>query len=836
MERSSAASSTEQMSAAFTAAFQVATGGHDPHRWQESLALREEPASVIVAETGTGKTEAVILDWLWRRRLSGVSEERRRTPRRLVFTLPMRVLVEQTIRRVRRLLDRLRMDSLLDPDDEIGVFQLVGGAAEDDWTSRPSDDLVLVGTVDMLLSRALNRGYARGRARWPIDFGLLNTDTLFVLDEVQLLDAAVATSAQLAAFRGDPTMGGTPQPARTLWMSATLTRAWLATADHPLPPESSLITLTDDDEEGSLRRRLRAKRLLVRERAELEDTVAVADIVEEAHGQGRPAAGEGAWLTIAMCNTVERARRLRDALADRRPAGEVMLLHSRFRPGDRARLVARLEEQPGAAGRILVTTQVIEAGVDLDASALVTEPAPWASLVQRAGRLNREGLRRTSRMVVLDPSGRALGREQTAPYPPEAVERARVRLLELVGEDFSPAFLRAYREREPSAVERLLGPAPETLLLRRRDVLALFDTDPTLDGDDTDVSAFIRTGEDLDVGVAWRSIGGSEPKPDEPAARRDEICPVPISRRRDLARLHPWRWSYVRRRWEQVQSERDVRPGETLLVAAHRGGYDPELGFDPAVRTPVEPPPPEEPLDEGEPPDSDAEDPGARAGSWLTLREHTDNVVRELKRDLERMELPHAWVQALRCAARLHDAGKAHPRFQERLRQAAGEPPDRGVLWAKAPLAHRLGRQPVFRHEVASALLTLRDAAQDERDLVAYLVAAHHGKLRLTPRTSADDPPDGRRRCLGVTEGDPLPAVHPDGQRPPLDLGDGVVLEPVDRLDLSVFDIGSEREPVWIDRTLDLLDRLGPFSLAYLEALVRAADERASAREREHST
>lgn len=31
----------------------------------------------------------------------------------------------------------------------------------------------------MLLSRALNRGYAAGRARWPMEFGLLNTQVLF---------------------------------------------------------------------------------------------------------------------------------------------------------------------------------------------------------------------------------------------------------------------------------------------------------------------------------------------------------------------------------------------------------------------------------------------------------------------------------------------------------------------------------------------------------------------------------------------------------------------------------------------------------------------------------
>jgi CRISPR-associated endonuclease/helicase Cas3 len=53
----------------------------------------------------------------------------------------------------------------------------------------------------MLLSRALMRGYGMSRFGWPIDFGLLHTDALWVFDEVQLMSAGLTTSAQLDAFR-----------------------------------------------------------------------------------------------------------------------------------------------------------------------------------------------------------------------------------------------------------------------------------------------------------------------------------------------------------------------------------------------------------------------------------------------------------------------------------------------------------------------------------------------------------------------------------------------------------------------------------------------------------
>ena len=52
----------------------------------------------------------------------------------------------------------------------------------------PSNRRFLIGTQDMLLSRALNRGYATGRARWPMEYGLLNHDCLWIMDEIQLMD------------------------------------------------------------------------------------------------------------------------------------------------------------------------------------------------------------------------------------------------------------------------------------------------------------------------------------------------------------------------------------------------------------------------------------------------------------------------------------------------------------------------------------------------------------------------------------------------------------------------------------------------------------------------
>ena len=170
----------------------------------------------------------------------------------------------------------------------------------------------------------------------------------------------------------------------------------------------------------------------------------------------------------------------------------------------------------------------------------------------------------------------------------------------------------------------------------------------------------------------------------------------------------------------------------------------------------------------------------------------------------------------------LHDLGKAHPTFQASLANANPDapPPTTDIPWAKSP-SHRPLRHdpPHFRHELVSALWLHEASAglldgEPEPDLVVYLVAAHHGKVRVTIRGQPDEPPG---ITLGVQDGSRTIGFALNGQLiPPVTLSLRPTTHGVDSL---------------TSRAIALRDRadLGPFRLAFCEALVRAADWQASA-------
>jgi len=797
-------------------AFFTAAVGSPPFPYQTALATGSVLPSLLDVPTGLGKTEAAVLAWLWRRRRSDPAT-RSATPRRLVYCLPMRVLVAQTKARIEAIIRRLVASGSLG-SGEIRVHVLMGGEDDSRWYENPEADAVLIGTQDMLLSRALNRGYGMSRYLWPVHFGWLHNDAFWVVDETQLMGPGLATTAQLAGLRRRI---GSFGPHHTLWMSATLAGGSLDTVDHPRPPDgfSRLALGSADRTCPEVVKRNHAAKALRGMTIAGSDKNYASEIARLA-AEGSRTDG----LLLVVVNQVERAievfRGLRTMIGAEAPTA---LLHGRMRPMDRERHEHLLAA--GTGRRVVVATQVVEAGVDVSASCLLTEIAPWPSLVQRFGRCNRRGEVVAAQIVVVD---RALDVESALPYSLGELEAARTALAAL-GADASPDRL-AGIAFEPGASVRAV--------LRRSDLLDLFDTTPDLMGADLDVSPYVRDEADPDVDVWWYEF--SDRPPDGlPAPQAREICRVRISAFRDFLSKSAaaWQWSSADGEWRRVRAA-DVRPGTRILLPRDAGGYDDDLGWTGRVQ--------DVPTLLGHPAGAageeslDDEHRSFGSGTWISLRKHSADVARHASQLVETLRdvLEAAPVESVRKAALWHDVGKAHPAFQTML-EVNGAPagpqaksPGRGGparyrvpagVWGNG-MPPRDQVRPGFRHELVSALAWLSAHGGDEdADLVAYLVASHHGKVRTSIRSMPREarPPEADRRfARGVWDGDLLPEVE-------LSPGERV---PSTRLSLEIMEIGtSVAGPSWTERILRLREKYGPFRLAYLESLVRIADWRASA-------
>jgi CRISPR-associated endonuclease/helicase Cas3 len=726
----------------FDAFFQAATG-HPPYDYQRRLACGEQSqisdsptgmsegasctSRLINIPTGLGKTAAVVMAWLWNRIAHPDAAHRATWPRRLVYCLPMRTLVEQTRDNVATWLANLRAKA-----DELGLEEtakadlawlaehspvvLMGGEELDparrDWDLYPENDAILIGTQDMLLSRALNRGYGMSRYRWPMHFGLLNNDCLWVLDEVQLMGPGVSTACQLEAFRNSPDQGFSTfgkAGSATWYMSATSDPESLQTRDwrNRTRPENFIFSLTEEERNTTTSevstRRNASKSLKLCTDFHFGDSPSIQALLSqvlEQHQEMIHAIADAPALparTLIICNTVDRAVAVHAELAKNNPTDrDLVLLHSRFRPPERHDQMQRLknpDRSKFSQGQIVVATQVIEAGVDLSSGLLVSEIAPLASLVQRLGRLNRAGEFKKSSwtplaMIVglaLEPKPEkdkkekkedeekrlARNAKRCLPYDLAACENAATELERVQG-DASPANLETIRDAIAASIPR----CPYSL--QRHELLDFFDTDANLSLGFTDVSPFVRgLDEDTDVQVLWRESWPQEDgtegtgKPTLfPDFQRDELCSVPISKASDARDVlnQGWIWRGKESGWISVR-DAGISPGMTILLPGSAGGYDNAQGWTGSksgnpITTHYSP--------ECEPPDEDLL--SSLENGWQNIEQHTNDVATALGAILDSLKdvgLSNDEETTLKDrAVPWHDVGKNHPGWQQAVADA----------------------------------------------------------------------------------------------------------------------------------------------------------------------
>ena len=342
-------------------------------------------------------------------------------PRRIFFVVDRRIIVDEAHERARRLAkkldgaeggilktvaDRLRRlagGGATDASGErpLAVHSLRGGMYRSEaWARNPLQPTIVASTVDQIGSRLLFRAYGRGAGTWPLYAGLIANDSLIFLDEAHCAQPFLQTLHAVRKYRS--------------WAEAPLGRCFHAVVMSATPPPGAEDVFRDDSGQGRDPHHPLGRRQLTRKPASFGKVTPVAatkagkELPKALADAARRLVSEERRAIVVFANRVATARETRRLLA---PAAATILLTGRMRPVDRDAVVERLRRSglhsDGSANRILehpiivVATQTLEVGADLDFDGLVTECASLDALRQRFGRLNRMGRQIESRATIV---------------------------------------------------------------------------------------------------------------------------------------------------------------------------------------------------------------------------------------------------------------------------------------------------------------------------------------------------------------------------------------------------------------------------------------------------
>jgi len=278
------------------------------------------------------------------------------------------------------------------------------------------------------------------------------------------------------------------------------------------------------------------------------------------------------WVEVAERMRLERAalcivnskRAARELFAElKRTGGKAFHLSTSMCPAHRLAVLDKVKERLKVGKPVcLVSTQLIEAGVDIDFPFLMREMGPLEAIIQAAGRCNREGrIPDAGGRVVVFRSKEALA-EPGKYYPKDRWYKAG---REKVEQDFLAA-QREPRIDVPGDIQDYFKRLYHSGKLDEKNIHALRESlqfQTTADAysliDDDGVSVVVAT---------WQEQAG------QIAAFIDEVRRKPI--RTSFRKLSPFQ---VNMRWHQLQTVGRLIEVDEKGLHIYHGGYDSELGL-----------------------------------------------------------------------------------------------------------------------------------------------------------------------------------------------------------------------------------------------------------------
>lgn len=440
----------------FATFFAEINNGSPPYPWQHRLldhllAERTWPDR-LVAPTGAGKTSIVDVH-VFANALHSVGQGPR-VPRRLAMVVDRRVVVDSHDEHARAIADRLAgtsdgivaevADALLRLTADgpaltaegralarqpLVTTRIRGGSpVPRGWLDQVDSCAVLACTPDMWGSRLLLRGYGSSRRAYPRAAGLLAMDAAVVVDEAHLSRQLLMTARRVAEL----------QAAAPHSIGVPVLQVVEATATPDPGDGLTEVGVESDDlspEEPLTDRMTRPKPVRLMSVPEWPvpksgpgRRAAVTTIADRvAHLRAGVEPSDETSPTIGcVLDTVALAVDVAENLRSRGLIVEVIV--GRLRPADVEEIRRRRSGLLGPKGNrevdVLVATQTIEVGIDLDLAGMVTELAPGTALAQRAGRVNRAGRRSSGPVTVVVPGPAGVGDTKAFPYDGDDLEAA----------------------------------------------------------------------------------------------------------------------------------------------------------------------------------------------------------------------------------------------------------------------------------------------------------------------------------------------------------------------------------------------------------------------------
>ncbi|MCM8810574.1 MAG: CRISPR-associated helicase Cas3' [Candidatus Omnitrophica bacterium] len=346
--------------------------------WQEKVLNFKNENKILVAPTGIGKTEFA---FLWAE------------GEKFFYTLPLQVATNQIFDRACEYFNESQ-----NKYDDLFINKNVGLLHSDadlyllekSEISKKDEDGETFKILDLSRHFSLPVNISTGDQIFPAGLKYPQYEKIYatlsysklIIDEVQAYDSR-ACAIVVKMIEDIVSLGG-----KFLLMTATLPKFvedYLK--EKEIIKDEDVINCYKENNPIGVKIRTTSKHKIEIRNKDIEEDRTIDEIVKKAKGGKR---------VLVVLNTIEKAQEVYKKIKTKGEIEKVFLIHSRFTLNERRKKEKELEQEfknpkpdNEEEPKILVSTQVVEASLDIDADVLFTEIAPIDSLIQRMGRVMR---------------------------------------------------------------------------------------------------------------------------------------------------------------------------------------------------------------------------------------------------------------------------------------------------------------------------------------------------------------------------------------------------------------------------------------------------------------